>query len=133
MIPSGVADLEADGARLGRRPADEAEPSAAAATSDTAATPQARRSRLFLPRGDRHGHARLRAAFRDPLELQLDVVRRLEPVLRVLGEARLDDRLTAGGIIGAISVTEVGSSRRIAPARLAWLLPVNAFFPVAIS
>src|SRR5688500_17644583 len=45
----------------------------------------------LAPCGDRRGHARLRAAFRYPLELELDVVGRLEPVLRVLGEAGLDD------------------------------------------
>src|SRR6266542_2088649 len=46
--------------------------------------------------GARRAKPNLRAAFRDPLELQLDVVRRLEPVLRVLGEARLDDPVDGG-------------------------------------
>ena len=42
-------------------------------------------------------------------------------------------RLNAGGTIGATSDTGAGSSRRIDPISDAWLLPVNAFRPVAIS
>ena len=42
-------------------------------------------------RGDRRRQAHLRAAFRDPLKLQLDVVGRLEPVVRLLRHAGLDD------------------------------------------
>ena len=42
-------------------------------------------------------------------------------------------RFRAGGIIGEISEIAGGSSRRIEPMSDAWLDPVNAFLPVAIS
>ena len=45
----------------------------------------------------------------------------------------LTTRSSAGGIIGAASAIDGGSSRRIEPISDAWLLPENAFLPVAIS
>ena len=44
---------------------------------------------VLAARDDGRRQARLRAALRDPLQLQLRVVRRLEPVLRILRQARL--------------------------------------------
>ncbi len=42
-------------------------------------------------------------------------------------------RSSAGGVIGEIDEAGAGLSFRIEPIRLAWLLPANAFLPVAIS
>ena len=81
-------------------------------------------------RDNRRRQARLRAAFGNPLELQIDVVGRLETILRILGDAAFHH---AGGVIGATSEIAAGSSRRIEPISEAWLEPVKAFLPVAIS
>ena len=42
-------------------------------------------------------------------------------------------RSSAGGVIGLIEEISGGSSFKIAPITLAWLLPSNAFMPLAIS
>jgi hypothetical protein len=102
MTPSARRARSAS-ARGRRRAADEAE-----CRARPRATRAARRrahgsfSRLFA-RAATGAARRLRAALRDPLELQLDVVRRLEPVLGSLARHVLTTRFKAGGVIGAIS------------------------------
>ena len=133
MTPSGVATSKRTSRfTFGARRTNPA-PRATAATSAAAATPQARLLAALAARGDRRWQARLRAAFRDPLELQLDVVRRLEAVIRVLGEAGLDDAVQGR----RHHRSDLGDRGRIVPedradqARLA--LALERLLPVAIS
>ncbi len=84
-------------------------------------------------RGHDCRRARERSALGDPLELELDVVRGLETVLGVFGQAGLDDAVERRRRHRLDRRDGAGSRSRIAAISEAWLAPEKAFFPVAIS
>ena len=133
MTPSGgtISNRTARGFAGARR--TKPNPSAAAARRAAAATPHARRSRLFRRAATGAGRPACDPPSAIHWSCSLTSCAVWNRSSGSLARHVLTTLLTAGGIIGAISVTEVGASRRIDPARLAWLLPVKAFRPVAIS
>ena len=92
-------------------------------------------SRRRLCADSRGRRVRLRAAAGDPLELQLDVARRLPPVVRMLRQTALDDVIERGRqpLFACVDEIAGGCAVRIEAIRLAWLSPSNALRPVAIS
>ena len=77
---------------------------------------------------------RLSLRLGDPLQLAHDVVRVLPPFFRIFGQAGLHHSLQRRAApTAAATVLVSGSAARMAATMLAWLLPSNAFLPVAIS
>ncbi len=87
----GSRDLESDRTRLDRSAAHVARGEEPRGDDRRRGHSPGQPLAALPPCRDGHRHPACEPALGDPLELQLDVVRRLEPVLRVLGEARLDD------------------------------------------
>ena len=120
---------------LGRFEHGERRPARPPPAIATAATTHATLLAVPATQRDRRGHAGLRAAFGDPLELELHVVRRLDTLL--VGPSPGSDwisRSRAAGISGAMLETGGGSRSMIAAdQRSPDSSPSNARLPVAIS
>ena len=140
MTPSPSWRIAAWRLRSARRavaaPATASRPRAASAARAVApASAHASRSRRpSRLRRQRRGRHRLGAGRGDPAQLARDVPRRLPALVRVLRQAALRRPAPAPAASAAAAPRSAAApSLRIAAIRLAWLVPSNARFPVAIS